>query len=108
MLSALFGNGKLLDKAAAAIDASVLTDEEKMQYFIEYQKATLPQNVTRRFLAVMVVGLFLTLILSSVVMYKIDSEYSQFLYDMAKEVLLTPTSVIIGFYFLKRFSMGKA
>lgn len=107
MLKWLFGNADIVDKASNAIDASLLTDEEKMQYFIEYQKATLPQNVARRLLALMVVGLYLVLILACVVLYRIDQEYAQFIYDLAKATLLTPVTVIIGFYFLKRFSMGK-
>lgn len=106
MLGALFGDKNLVDKASAAIDASVLTDEEKMQYFIEYQKATLPQNVARRLLALMIVGVFLLLIIASVALFRIDQPYSQFIYDIAKNVLLAPVTVIIGFYFLKRFSMG--
>jgi cation transport ATPase len=107
LLKWLFGNSDIVDKASKAIDASVLTDEEKMQYFIEYQKATLPQNVARRLLALMVVGLYLVFIMLCAALYKIDLEYAQFIYDLAKETLLTPVTVIIGFYFMKRFSMGK-
>lgn len=107
MFSWLLGNDNLIDKASKAIDASILTDEEKMQYFIEYQKSTLPQNVARRVLAIMIVGVFLFLVLFSVGLYKIDIEYSSFVFKMVNDVLAMPTSVIIGFYFLKRFSMGK-
>jgi len=106
MFSALFGNDNLIDKASKAIDASVLTNEEKMQYFIEYQKSTLPQNVARRLLALMIVGVFLFLVVLSIALYKVDLEYSQFIFKMVNDVVAMVTSVIIGFYFLNRFSVG--
>lgn len=103
----LFSGGDIVEKISNAADKIVFTDQEKSELFIEYQKATMPQNLTRRFLTLLIVGVFIALIVSSILMYKIDRDYSQFIYDMAKEVLSTPTSIIIGFYFLKRFGMGK-
>lgn len=94
--------GKVMD----AGDALVLTNEEKMQLFIEYQKATLPQNLARRFLALMVVGTYLIMVIMSAATWYWFKDFSEFLFNLATESLAIPVTTIIGFYFLKRFTMG--
>ena len=64
-VSKLAGKSDLLDKAAAGIDALVLTDEERVKYNIKKQelylelekevnKQCLPRALTRRYIALMV------------------------------------------------------
>jgi hypothetical protein len=63
--SKLAGKSDLLDKAAAGLDALVLTDEERVKYNIKRQelylkleeeanKQCLPRALTRRYIALMV------------------------------------------------------
>jgi len=109
MLGWLFGNpsgGKVIDKIASGADALVFTNEEKMDLFIKYQEATAPQNLARRLLALMMVGFYLFVVLLAVITWQYQREYSDFLFRIANELLLIPVTTIIGFYFLKRFSMG--
>lgn len=109
MLGWLFGKGanELIETVDNAADKFVFTDQEKTELFIEYQKATLPQNLARRILAFMVVGVYLFLIISAALLYKIDLEYAKFLLKLSNDTLLAPVTVIIGFYFLKRFGTSK-
>jgi len=106
MLGWLFGGGadKIIDK----VDESILSNEEKMSLFIEYQKATMPQNLARRLLALMLVGSYLFIVLLASLIWNYLPHYSEFLFKVANELLLIPVTTIIGFYFLKRFTMGRA
>lgn len=105
ILSWIFGGGA--DKIIDTVDKFNFSEEERMKAFTAYQKSTLPQNLARRILAFMVVGTFLLFIICGAILFKIDQPYSEFLFGFANEVLSIPTSVIIGFYFLKRFGMNK-
>jgi hypothetical protein len=70
--SKLAGKSDLLDKAAAGLDALVLTDEEKIKYhaerhknFIELEKEvnkqSTPRALTRRYLTLLVAVPYITL-----------------------------------------------
>jgi len=112
MFGWLFGGSKAADDAVSGIksglDKIVFTAEEKadanraaLELFIEYQRATQPQNLARRLIALMLVGLFCVLVLGAAAAWKFDTEYSKFLLQLLTDVVMTPVGVIIGFYFLK-------
>lgn len=107
----------VIDGVKRATDMLVFTDEEKsitnqksMELFIEYQKATLPQNVTRRMIAIAVVALWLFLALLTAlsggggIMFHVErlTEVSKYFFQFMEDVINVPFGLIIGFYFLKR------
>ena len=112
----------VIDGVKRAGDMLVFTDEEKalsnqtaLKLLIEYQRATLPQNVARRKIALVVVAMWAVMIvftifiatigiLSNLENFKILSEY---LYRFFDKILNVPFMMIIGFYFLKRIIPSK-
>ena len=107
----------MIDGVKKATDMLIFTDEEKsitnqkgMELFIKYQEATLPQNVTRRMIAIVVVMLWATIICLTinVAMFGIIFELAplieagEYLFKFLKDVVNIPFGIIIGFYFLKR------
>ncbi len=101
---------KVIDGAMKAGDALFFTKEEKsvasqkkLDWMLDYMKATAPQNVARRVIAFVIVGLWALLILVMVVaggFARGAGSYSQFVFDTLKEVVLQPFSIVVGFYFL--------
>jgi len=101
----MFGGGNVVDKIANGVDDALFSEQERAELLVEYHKATLPQNVARRIIAFMIIGFYIVLLSAACLLYKIDLEYSKFLFNVASETMLVPTTAIIGFYFIKR--MGK-
>lgn len=101
-LSSLFGDRSIVDKAAAAIDASILTEQEKLDYYLKYQEATLPQNLARRIIATIVTALFAFLVVLAVVVYPFSLLYSQYIFDVLSMVVMPSFVIIVSFYFYKR------
>ena len=107
----------VIDGVKRATDMLIFTDEEKsitnqksMELFIKYQEATLPQNVTRRMIAIVVVALWclavlITMLLGgSGILLHIEtlSKTSEYYYKFMQDVINVPFGIIVGFYFLKR------
>lgn len=108
----LFSKQSIMDTASKAavngIDMLVFTEEEKsitnqklLDWKLDYQKATLPQNMSRRYIAVVVTGLWALLVLLTVGL-KIFGLHTpaQFVFDALVEIVMPPFTVIIAFYFL--------
>jgi len=101
---------KVIDGAMRAGDALFFTDEEKskasqkkLDWTLEYMKATAPQNVSRRVIAFVIVGLWALLVLVAVIaggFARGPDTYSQFVFDTLTEIVLQPFSIVVGFYFL--------
>ena len=100
---------KAMDSAIKGIDALFFTKEEKAEQSIkvanaqvEYLKTTLSENsarsLTRRYLALAIIGVFLLLVLAAGTVYLIDQEYSRFLFELAKS-LNTLVMMVAGFFF---------
>ena len=113
MFGWLFGGSdaadQTVDSVSSGIDKMFYTDEEKadankeaFKLFIEYQKATQPQNLARRLIALIVVGLFSLLTLVSVISWPFNMEFSEFTQDILAQNVLPLTVVVISFYFYKR------
>lgn len=118
MLGWLFGgsenSGKIIDGIKQGADALVFTDEEKarsnekfLDLYIRYQEATQPQNIARRLIALMIVGLFVFLVLLMIAMYQLNQPFAEFVFEILTDVVVNPTMVIITFYFLKRFKFNQ-
>ena len=110
ILAAIFGSSKntetIVDGAVSGLDKIFFTSEEKAEanqklgeWYLKYLAATQPQNLARRFIALIVVVLWALLILSAVALYRFDTGYSMFIFDTLNENVNTPFSIIIGFYF---------
>lgn len=111
-LASLFGNSEVVETAAKGlyngIDQAFFTDEEKstanqkvLDWTLKYMAATNPQNVARRFIALVVVGLWAALVVAGVIAQTLGSqEIAAFIFDTLKNNVNTPFGIIIGFYFL--------
>jgi len=98
---------KTIETGAKMLDNAFYTDQEKadnhnkiLDWFLEYQKATAPQNVSRRIIAIMVVSLWCLMILAGLILYKIDKEYCDFIFAQLRDVVNNPFMIIVGFYFV--------
>lgn len=98
----------LVNGAVKGIDALFFTDEEKsqaskegFQLYIEYQKATAPQNVARRYIALMVGALWSILILLSTGLAVFNHDSFSQVWDIAEKVSIV-WGLIVTFYYVKR------
>jgi len=99
----------LITGAVAGIDALVFTAEEKSRASLEAYQLWLKtqevlasessvRSITRRILAIMILGTFLGLLIAAAVAYPISETYAAFLLSLASE--LSGLSLAIGcFYF---------
>ena len=120
MMGWLFGGSnaadKTIDNIASGVDKFFYTDEEKseagqkgFELFIEYQKATQPQNVARRMIAMIITLLFAGLLLLAVIVWPFNVDYAIFIIkDVVLTIVLPVYLTINTFYFAKRFIGGKS
>lgn len=111
-LSKLFGGGSdVVDRATDAVikagDALVFTKEEQSQanqkrldWFLDYVKATNPQNVSRRALAWIVGGLWAFLVLLMVAARAFGNhDFSDYVFEVLRDQVSMPFGIIMTFYF---------
>ena len=100
--------GKAVDTVFSGIDKSILTKEELVDY--EGKKAdmltkfvlndnNITRGISRRVIAFMFSIVFLALVILGVGVWAVNEEYSEFIFTVIKELLLTPVSMILAFYF---------
>ncbi|MCT4648631.1 MAG: hypothetical protein N4A74_26825 [Carboxylicivirga sp.] len=100
---------KLVDSAIKGIDALFFTQEEKAEQSLkvadaqmEFLKTTLSENsarsITRRYLALAIVGVFLLLILGAGMAYPINQDYARFLFELVG-ALNSLVMMVAGFFF---------
>ena len=110
ILGAIFGSSKntetIVDGAVSGLDKMFFTAEEKSEanaklseWYLRYLEASQPQNLARRFIAIIVVVLWSMMILCGVLTWRMDSEYSVFIFDTLRDIVNAPFMIIIGFYF---------
>ncbi len=110
LLKTLFGGSKnaetIITKGAELLDNAFYTKQEKAEnkkslwgLWIEYQKATSGQNLARRVIALMVVGVYLFLILFAVAVLPFIPKWSEMIFVILRETLMKPFLLVIGFYF---------
>lgn len=118
ILSALFGSSdtsnKIVDSVVSAGDAMFYTDEEKAQasergfeLWLEYQRATQPQNVSRRALAVIVASVWALFIIACGVGIVGGFDYADRLSDFTGDKINSVFMLVMTFYFVKRFLPSK-
>ena len=116
----IFGAGKnaetIIEGAVSGIDALILTDEEKIQYkqgayelWLKLQEITANESsarsISRRVLAVMIMGSFLILLFVAAVAYPFSIIYAKFLLSLAAQ-LNTLVLGVGGFYFATHLIRG--
>lgn len=110
LFAAIFGTADhtktVLDATVAGVDALWYTDEEKAEnaarfadWYLRYLVATGPQNLARRLIALVIVGLWAVLVLAGVALWKVDRAYSAFIFETLTEVLAEPFLLVMGFYY---------
>ena len=108
----LFSSSETVNKTVDAVintgDALFFTDEEKSQasqkkldWVLKYHEASKGSNLARRLLAVMIVGTFLALVVicALLILVKSPDRFEQ-MFNLVKDTLMQPVSIIIAFYFL--------
>ena len=111
ILGAIFGSKKntetIVDGAVSGLDKMFYTNEERAEdmaktreWFLRYLEASQPQNLARRFIALVVVGLWAFLVLLAAVAWQWNELYAAYVFSVIKDAVLTPFNIIIGFYFL--------
>lgn len=125
-IGSLFSNSRASDTAIDIIrnvaGANELTDKEKLEFVTKHIESTKHQSPTRRFIAIMVVlGLMVFtgsyLIVSFIARFYLffggDVATAQHLFSltndiylMAKEILLQPFNIVLGFYFVNQMISG--
>jgi hypothetical protein len=111
ILSKIFGDkdnlDKLTDGAVHGLDKIFFTKEEKAEanqklseWYLKYLAATQPQNVARRVIAFIVVGLWAILVLLGVLIKWFNDAYATYVFEVLAEIVMNPFLMIMGFYFL--------
>lgn len=110
ILGRIFGSDEntktIVDGAVSGIDKMFYTKEEKAEagqrmseWFLKYLEATQPQNVSRRFIAIVIVSLWAFLILLGVLAYPLAKTFSEFIFKVLADVVMNPFLIVMGFYF---------
>ena len=98
---------KIIDGAIKTLDHAFFTKQERAEssqkvseFYLKFLDATQGQNLARRYVAMVVVGLWGALVVVMVVAYFLSREFSEFVFEVLTDVVMVPFSIIIGFYFL--------
>jgi hypothetical protein len=111
ILANIFGDkdiaNKAVDGAIGGLDKMFFTQEEKAEanqklseWYLKYLEATQPQNLARRFIALIVVGLWALLIVLGVAVKYFSDSYANYVFEVLGEIVMNPFLMIMGFYFL--------
>ena len=99
---------KVIDGAVNGIDKLFFTDEEKsdasakiLDWKLKYLDATKPQQVSRRFIAIVITLLWAVLVVAMLVAKALGADsYAEYAVTVMKDIVALPFSIILGFYFL--------
>ena len=110
LFGAIFGSAKntetIINGAVAGLDKLVFTKEEKAEaniklgeWYLKYLEATQPQNLARRFIAIIVVALWAVIVLVGIASNYFHAGFSEYVFNTLSSVVNPPFMIIIGFYF---------
>ena len=99
---------KGIDLIGKGLDASFFTSEEKSQanqkvldWKLKWIQATGAQSTARRYIAFLVVGLWVFLVVLTVMLYLTGfKSQSEYVFDLLNEIVNAPFLMIVGFYYL--------
>lgn len=105
---------KVVDGVVDGFDMVFFTPEEKsiasqkiLDWKLAYAKASSGQNIARRVIAIGVSGLWALLIVIAVIAKAFEQDaFCDFIFNMMKENVNTPFSIVLGFYFLAHVARG--
>lgn len=112
IFDSLFSSKTIIDTASKGIynglDMAVFTDEEKakaqqklLDWKLEYYKATKPQALSRRYLAMIIGFSWLVLVWLYVGLGVLGyDEQALFVYNVLNDIVNQPFSIVSAFYFL--------
>ena len=129
IFQAIFGSPesmkKIVDGTVDGIDAMFYTDEERaetktarLEWLLKWLQSTQPQNVSRRFIAIVVTLLWAFLIVYAVIAFTIQYAImpegasvenfgvAAFTFNMLKDVVAIPFAGIMTFYFAAHVIRG--
>lgn len=105
-LKALVSPSEIIDAAKATGDALVFTPEERAHFLAQYVTATMPMNIARRLIALLISALWGVFTIVAAVLLFVDADlfalWSAFMNDTVNE----PMSIIMAFYFLAHVLKG--
>ncbi len=101
----------IIKQTAEYIDMAKFTEEEQAEakkenlgLFVEYIKATMPQNLARRLIALKIVDLWRWLIIAGVIGVAFGAkDFSEFVFKVLTEIVAIPFLAVITFYYAKNF-----
>ena len=123
--STLFSVPKIVDTAAEVvikgtdmIDKAFYTDQEKaensnklMAFWLELQKLIANDTgfsaIARRFVAYMITGVFLFLVVMACAVWKFDKDWSEFILKTIDKTDLGYLMLLVGFFFFGFYAFGK-
>lgn len=101
--------GELATSAVKGLDDVVYTDQERdertekaQEMYARLWTAAAPSALSRRIIAAIVVSVWAFLICLTAVVWPYKQEWSEFLLELLREIILQPVNIILGFYFLKQ------
>lgn len=111
ILASVFGSKKntetIVDGAVGGLDKMFFTKEEKSEanqklseWYLKYLASTQPQNLARRLIALVIVGVWAFLVIAGVVVKYFSDSYAEYIFNVLVDVVMNPFLVVIGFYFL--------
>ena len=129
IFGAIFGSSDntktVVDGAVNGLDKLFYTDEERAEtagemreWFLKYLAATNPQNVSRRFIAIVVTMLWAFLVLIGIGAFAIEYFFfydpavefnavmAQFIFRTLTDIVAVPFAGIMAFYFVTHLARG--
>lgn len=108
---------KAFETVTGGVDKAIFTPEERAdlnkgvaQAQVNYIKTTVSENsirsVTRRYLSVGIVGVFLLLLIAAAVAFPFSADYAKFLLDLAltlNTLVMMVAAFFFGGYYAKKF-----
>jgi len=117
LLSGMFTSNNI-DRAGEGlyngIDNMFYTDEEKgvanqkiLDWKLKYASVTAPQNISRRFIAIVVTLLWaLAIVVMCVAKFFDNATFATYMFEVMRDVVGPPFMIIVGFYFLAHITKG--
>ena len=108
--------GKTVDGVIAGVDKLFFTDEEKSEAsqktidtYLEFMKLATDENsvrsMTRRVLAVMILGSFLVMLVAAAIMWRFDPQWAGFVLGCAKSI--DNLVLAIGIFYFGPYQLTK-
>lgn len=109
--------GKAFDTVTGGVDKSFFSQEERADLNrgiadaqVDFIKTTVSENsvrsITRRYLAIAIVGVFLLLLIAAAVAYAFSADYAKFLLELAltlNTLVMMVAAFFFGGYYAKKF-----